>query len=61
MTNGWGKRIEEALERAKAIGSHSDLRFTVEGNPSQEIVCKWNAAANDFVCRVVEKGGDWSF
>jgi hypothetical protein len=38
---------------------HQDLRYPVHGDPNQEMLCKWIAAADGYECRQVKKGGDW--
>jgi hypothetical protein len=47
-----------AIQNAKLGGQHPDKRLPC-WEDGYEILCKWNAAANEYHCDKVPIGGDW--
>lgn len=42
-----------------AAGGHPDKRLPINGDEYHELLCKWDAAANQYDCRQVPIGGNW--
>jgi hypothetical protein len=57
------RRAKKAVARNSSLAlsaGHPDKRFPVSGDPAHEILCKWSLAMNEYQCRTVPTGADWS-
>lgn len=65
-TTGGKSTRKTTTRRSAAAGvipdraSHPDKRLPVHNDPTHEIVCKWITAENEYQCRQVPAGGDWT-
>ena len=53
--------IKKTAPRAAmaAAPGHPDKRMPISGDPNHELLCKWSAADNQYVCNEVPIGGNW--
>jgi hypothetical protein len=51
--------VKKSRSKAKPAG-HPDVRYGVYGDPDHETLCKWINDWNEYQCKIVPKGGDWT-